>query len=110
LKLDRTGRPDRQANAGAMTNSPTTLRRWRRYPVDLPVEVVFHHGTEVVVVPGRGTDISRSGMALYVGLLLKPGDPIEVEFQTPGKIRVASIVRNRAGYCFGLEFVHQLPS
>jgi hypothetical protein len=93
-----------------MTLSPITLRRWPRYSVDLPVQVMLHQGAEKLVVPGRGTELSRGGMALYVGLALKPGDSIEVEFQTPSKVRVAGIVRNRIGFCFGPEFLNQLPS
>ena len=31
---------------------------------------------------------------------------IEVEFQIPSKLRVAGIIRNRTGYCFGLEFIN----
>src|SRR5438876_11243916 len=85
-----------------MTSFPTT-RLLPRYPVDLPVKVVFHHGAEKLAVPGRGTDLSRNGMALYAGLILKAGDPIEVEFQVPFRLRVACIIRNRAGYCFGLN-------
>ena len=92
-----------------MTSFPTT-RLLPRYPVDLPVQVVFHHGAEKLVVPGHGTDLSRNGMALYAGLILKAGDPIEVEFQVPSRLRVACIIRNRAGYCFGLEFLAVLPS
>ena len=30
---------------------------------------------------------------------------MEVEFQTPGKLRVMGVVRNRSGFCFGLEFL-----
>ena len=41
---------------------------------------------------------------------LKAGDSIEVEFQVPSRLRVACIIRNRAGYCFGLEFLAVLPS
>jgi hypothetical protein len=48
-----------------------------RYAVDLPVQVVFHQGAEKLVVSGLGTDLSRNGMALYAGLNLKAGDPIE---------------------------------
>ena len=43
-------------------------------------------------------------------LCLEPGDSIEIDFQTPSKLRVAGIVRNRKGYRFGLEFVTPLPS
>ena len=91
-----------------MTPFPTT-RLWPRYPVDLPVQAVFRHGAQKLAVPGLGTDLSRNGMALYPGLTLKTGDPIEVEFQIPSRLRVACIIRNRTGYCFGLEFLALLP-
>ncbi len=48
-------------------------------------------------------------MALYGGVSLQPGDLMEVEFQTPGLLRVAGAVRDRNGYCFGLEFATLLP-
>jgi hypothetical protein len=47
-------------------------------------------------------------MTLYAGVPLKPGDQMELEFQTPGGARVAAVVRNRTGYCFGLEFLTPL--
>jgi PilZ domain len=90
--------------------SPPTTRRWPRYPVDLPVQVVFHHEAEKLVVQGLGTELSRNGMTLYAGLTVKPGEPIEVEFQIPSKLRVAGIIRNRIGYCFGVEFTAVHPS
>jgi PilZ domain len=92
-----------------MTPFPIT-RLLSRYPVDLPVRVVCHQGAEKLMVPGLGTDLSRHGMTLYAGLMLKAGEPIEVEFQVPSRLRVACIIRNRAGYCFGLEFLAVLPS
>jgi len=92
-----------------MTPFPTT-RLWPRYPVDLPVQVVCRQGAQKLTVPGLGTDLSRNGMALYAGLMLKAGDPIEVEFQIPSRLRIVCIIRNRAGFCFGLEFLAVLPS
>ncbi len=47
-------------------------------------------------------------MALYVGIHLEPGDLMEVEFDTPHRVRVAGIVRSKVGYCFGLEFLTPL--
>ena len=47
-------------------------------------------------------------MTLYAGLPLKPGDFMDLEFETPGRTRVAAIVRSRTGYCFGLEFLTPL--
>jgi hypothetical protein len=48
-------------------------------------------------------------MALYGGVPLQPGDLMEVEFQTSNRLRVAASVRDRNGYCFGLEFLGLLP-
>ena len=85
-------------------------RRWPLFPVDLPVHVVVRNGMESLKVPGRGTELGLGGMALYAGLTLQPGDPIEIEFQAPCHLRVAGIIRNRTAYCFGLEFLSPLPS
>jgi hypothetical protein len=84
-------------------NSVNT-RRWPRYHVHLPVFVAASTGVANIVVPGLVSELSRAGMELYGGVNLQPGDLLEVEFQTMGKIRVAGVVRNRSGFCFGLEF------
>ena len=47
-------------------------------------------------------------MTLYVGVALKPGDLMDLEFLTAGRARVAAVVRNRTGFCFGLEFLTPL--
>jgi hypothetical protein len=79
-------------------------RRWQRYPVDLPVRITGN-GPFRLVVPGRGTELSEGGMALCVGSNLQLGDLIEIEFGTPSPARVTGIIRNRACYSFGLEFL-----
>lgn len=79
-------------------------RRWPRYHVRLPVNIAAKTGAESVAVPGLVSEVSRSGMELYGGVDLHPGDVMEVEFQTPGGMRIAGVVRNRSGFCFGLEF------
>ncbi len=84
----------------------TNTRRWPRYQANLPV--LISAGGDPV--PGLANEISRSGMALYGGVCLEPGDLMKVEFQTSSKLRVAGVVRNRSGFCFGLEFVTLLAS
>jgi PilZ domain len=93
-----------------MTPSSINARRWRRYHLDLPVQVIVGQGAHRMVVSGRGTELSRGGMALHACLSLEPGDPIEVDFQTPSKLQIAGIIRNRIGYRFGVEFLAPLPS
>jgi hypothetical protein len=92
-----------------MTDSNKT-RRWERMPVDMPVRVVTSKGFSTTVVEGRGTEMSEGGMTLYAGILLNPGDLLEVEFDTPTHSHMTAIVRSKNGFCFGLEFITPLPS
>jgi hypothetical protein len=92
-----------------MLNSENT-RRWNRLPVDLTVRVVTSKGFSTTVVPGRGTELSEGGMVLYAGILLNPGDLLELEFDMPFHSRVPAVVRSRNGFCFGLEFIAPLPA
>jgi hypothetical protein len=92
-----------------MLNPPNT-RRWNRLPIDMPVRVVASKGLTTTVVHGRGTELSEGGMVLYAGILLNPGDLLEVEFDMPFHSRVPAIIRSRNGFCFGLEFITPLPS
>ena len=54
--------------------------------------------------------MSEGGMVLYAGILLNPGDLLEIEFDTPNPSRLPAIVRFRSGFCFGLEFITPLPA
>ena len=89
-----------------MTPAQSNTRRWQRQQVDLPVSVVVLNGVSRIVIPGRATEISEGGMALYAGMIHpKRGDLVEVEFQIPSHTRVAAMIRNRACFSFGLEFL-----
>ena len=79
-------------------------RRWPRYHVHLPVLIASNPSAADIVVPGLVCELSRSGMELYGGVNLQPGDLVEVEFPTSNKISIDSVVCNRSGFCFGLEF------
>ena len=69
-------------------------------PVFIPVP-----GSTNTVVPGLVSKLSRTGMEVYAGVNLHPGEEMEVEFRAPDRtIRIAGIVCNRSGFCFGLEF------
>jgi hypothetical protein len=90
--------------------SPVNTRRWSRHPVELPVRVFPRGGDSKLTVQGRGIEMSEGGMTLYAGVPLKPGDLMDLEFQMPGGTRIAAIVRNRTGFCFGLEFLTPLSA
>jgi hypothetical protein len=80
-------------------------RRWPRYHVSLPILISAESDFSKIAVPGLACEIGQGGMALYGGVALEPGELMEIEFQTSGKLRVAGIIRNRSGFCFGLEFL-----
>ena len=77
--------------------------------MDLPVRILPCSRLPVIAMTGRGTELSRGGMALHAGVDLEPDDLIEVEFLVPDPLRVMATVRNRSGYYFGLEFLAVLP-
>ena len=93
--------------AGLTSNSsnPINTRRWPRFHVHLPVLIAAETADSQIAIPGMVSAISRSGMEVYGGVPLRPGDLMEVEFRTAGTVRIAGIVRNRSGYCFGMEFL-----
>ncbi len=79
-------------------------RRFIRYRMHTPVFIALP-GAPSQVVPGLVSKLSRAGMEIYAGVNLQPGEVMEVEFRAAGRtIRVAGTVRNRSGFCFGLEF------
>jgi len=80
-------------------------RRWPRFQVHLPVFIAAETADSQIAIPGMVSALSRAGMEVYGGVPLQPGDLMEVEFRTAGPLRVSGIVRNRSGYCFGLEFM-----
>jgi hypothetical protein len=90
--------------------APPNTRRWPRHQVKLPVRIITANDISEIAVPGLTTEISQGGMALYGGVPLQPGDLMAVEFQTYNRLRVAASIRDRNGYCFGLEFLGLLPN
>lgn len=86
-----------------------STRRWPRHRVDLPVRIIALNGILTTPVPGRGSEISRAGMALRAPVALEPGDRVQLQFPTSTPSRVTAVVRSRIGECLGLEFLTQLP-
>jgi hypothetical protein len=81
-------------------------RRWPRYHVNLPVLIAVNPKTPDVLVPGLISELSQCGMEIYAGVNRQPGEEMEIEFETSGgaTARITGIVRNRTGFCFGIEF------
>jgi hypothetical protein len=108
--------PSRNRNEAVSCNSEPRggdkayrqTRRWRRYKVDVPIRVIIHAPSKTSFFLGRGNELSEGGMALTAGVELLPGDALDIEFTPPYSglpIRHTGIVRNRAGYRYGIEFL-----
>ena len=89
---------------------PLNTRRWPRFQVHLPVLIAAETADSQIAIPGMVSALSRAGMEVYGGVPLRPGDRMEVEFKTSGGVRITGIVRNRSGYCFGIEFLRAMVS
>ena len=93
--------------AVGLSSSYPTKRRAVRYKLDVPLRVILHQEDKTLVREGRGTELGEFGMCVLVGMELKVGGEVEIEFTLPylsEPIRVSGAVRNRKGYRYGCEF------
>ena len=84
--------------------SYSKTRRWRRYRVEVRVKVKLANRGAVY---GQGSDISEGGMALFLPTELEAGQTIHAELTLPyckEKAMLRGVVRNRAGFRYGVEF------
>jgi len=89
------------------------VRRWPRYQIQVPVQLVTEGPTNVTVVQGRGTALNCGGMAVSGEVELAMGTQVVVEFTMPlsgEPVRVRCFVRNRHGFTYGLEFIAENDS
>ena len=98
---------------GPSTPPYSPERRWQRHKLDLPVRLVVQRdGNTTNILDARGSEVSEGGILVFAGAELKTGDEIGVEFTPPFSsepVRVRGIVRNRAGYKYGVEFLCNSP-
>lgn len=97
---------------GPSVNQPelSTLRRWPRYKLDLPVRVIAYKQGKTMIVQGRGNELNEGGLALFVGMELAIGEEVAIEFTPPYSgipMRARGTVRNRSAYTYGVEFMMQ---
>jgi hypothetical protein len=86
------------------SNLKPERRRRRRQVLNTSVEVFTGSGR----INAFGINVTDVGMCLFTAANLSLGSQIEVEFlppQGPERVRVSGIVRHRAVYLYGIEFV-----
>ncbi len=90
--------------------SYTNTRRWRRFKINVPIRAIVQRQGRVLIVDGRGNDLSEGGLRVYAGVELRVGDNVDIEFTPPYHglpIRTRCVVRHRNGYYYGVEFLRE---
>jgi hypothetical protein len=84
-------------------------RRWMRYNLASPLPVVVYSNDQLQV-DALGNVIGEGGVSLFVVADLPIGVEVEMLFtysHSVQPIRMRGVVRNRAAYLFGIEFLVQ---
>ena len=95
-------------NVVSLSTAYQNKRRSVRYKIDVPLRVILRKQETTLIRDGRGTELGERGMCVLVGLELRVGGEVEIEFTLPYSsepIRVSGAVRNRNGYRYGCEFI-----
>jgi c-di-GMP-binding flagellar brake protein YcgR len=89
-------------------DEPVTLRRRStRYKVEIRVKVTISSGKQVAAFYGTGTDISASGMGVFIPRDLSLGHTVALELCLPycrQALKLHAVLRNRRGFHYGVEF------
>jgi hypothetical protein len=90
-----------------------TARRWPRYKIEVPVQLVTLEPTDVAIVQGCGSNLNCGGMAVSGPVELTIGAQVAVEFTLPYSqqpVTARCFVRNRQRDTYGLEFIAENDS
>ena len=90
-----------------MDDNPRTERRYSRYNLETELRATTV-GTEHREIRGRCLNINEGGIAGLFTAGWDMGTAVSLQFSVPVTtipVRVRGIVRNRAGYRYGFEFV-----
>ncbi len=91
---------------------PAPIRRWSRCKAGVYVRVISERSSKEAILLGRGTELNEGGMAMTLfGLVeMAIGQLVTIEVTAEFEeepVRVRGIVKNRACFTYGLEFVNK---
>lgn len=87
-------------------------RRYPRYPVAIPIDVVVLRSGIPATIPGRSLDVSAGGVAAILSGELRSGEWVGVSFQLPTvkePVQAKAMVRHHGPLRCGLQF-YAMPS
>ncbi len=99
---------DRNAGTLPEVNFPfqPDRRRWPRFAFGAPVRILLAKS----VVEGRSIRLSEGGVSVFALVNLPVGSRVRVQFKFPHAgepVAIEGVVRSRAVYLYGVEFLKQ---
>ncbi len=94
---------------------PAPIRRWSRCKTGVYVRVITEKSSKPAILLGRGTGLNEGGMAMtlfgLVEMAIGQLATIEITPEFEQKtVRVRGVVKNRACFTYGLEFINENES
>ncbi len=89
------------------TPRPDT-RRWRRYPILVPLRITLEKSRHLSVINSRGSQLNAGGLAFLADSELEIGDEVEIALTDYG-LTLRGVVRNQAGTQYGVKFLATSP-
>ena len=95
--------------SSSASNTRTSVRRSRRFRVNLPIKLFAVVQQRRGVLQGRSHDLSEAGMAIYIPAELQVGQIVQIEFILPNssqRLGITGLVRDCSGFRCGVEFLN----
>jgi TonB family protein len=91
---------------------PANQRRFPRFPVAVPLDVVVLRSGIPATIPGRSVDVGEGGVSAVLAGELLPGEPVGVQFKLPfviDPVHAKAQVRYYGAFRCGLQFLAMRP-
>jgi c-di-GMP-binding flagellar brake protein YcgR len=96
-----------QGESAQQRQDPAIVRRYKRYAIDVGLQIHYTKDGAASSLRGRGSDIGAGGMSAFIPAGLEVGQTINLTLTLPycsEQLRLNAVVRNRSGFRYGLEF------
>ena len=101
-----------RSRAGMSSKDGAQRRRFPRHRTDLPLTVTVLRQDGYVRLQGRCLEIAEAGLGGVISTALVAGEVISLEFSIPDvpePLLLRAVVRHRAGFVHGFEFIGLSP-
>lgn len=91
---------------------PANQRRFPRFPVAVPLDVVVLRSGIPATIPGRSVDVGEGGVSAVLAGELLPGEPVGIQFKLPfviDPVHAKAQVRYYGPFRCGLQFLAMRP-